>query len=443
MLPKNPIEKELQKLDAQWEEFVESELPILRWKVSPDANQLVYAYIKLREQFEDSPDDFFISLHSDFSSLEQFGYDLSIELDREITTGIEASMEDEEKNETEDESNQMLQWEKPDLNTALSGHDALFKCCNAVLTAFNDYFTNLVIVIWPHQISSLAQYQKWLEQACKIHRDYPVWGNNLKWIILDNEQQPGFNRLAQDYPEQILSQTPPLNLQGAINQVLEEADDGSDGAGFRQFLVDMNYAVQNNDLNELEKKSEAALGIAEKNQWSDMQVTVLLLRASGYLNAKRLDNALQDYQDAQAVAATGVKSNKPGCDKLLFQAHISEGSALLADKRYDEAAEAFRQSADIAEEQGDAMMSMESRRLQSYCFEQLKNKNRAWASALLGLNVARTIPADQRQYSTLPYLGEALVRVAPDREEKSHVHQAMTDLLGDAWQKPARKPVSA
>ncbi|MDG9670645.1 hypothetical protein ONV78_23100 [Hahella sp. CR1] len=429
MTEKNPIEKEMEKLDAQWETFVESGRPILRWNIDPDANQLMAGFLKMREQFDETSGEFFVALHSEFSSLDRFGFDLSDELNREIAAGVAASAEDEDDENPED----AFTWRAPDPKKALSGHDALYKSCHQILEAFADYFSTLVIAIWPHEVKDLKAWRRWLQLACEIHRDYKLWGGNLKWIIIDNAQRPAFAKLAQDYPTQIFSQTPPLNLREAMNKIMEEADDGSPGAAFRQCFVDMNYAVQNNDIPALRSRSERALTIAGEQAWFDMQCSVLLLRASGYLNAKQAEKALQDYQQAQQCALQGIEAERPGCDKLLFQAHISEASAYLSEKRYEEAAKSYRRSADIAEAQEDAMMCMESWRLQCYCLERLKLKGYAWESALRGLKAAGLIDPEQRQYTTLPYLGETLLRVAPTREDKDYVHEAMAALLGEGW----------
>ncbi|ABC30275.1 protein containing tetratricopeptide repeat [Hahella chejuensis KCTC 2396] len=434
MTDKNPIERELEKLDAQWETFVESERPILRWCIDPDAGQLVAAFLKMREQFDETSGEFFVALHSEFLSLESFGYDLAEELNREIAAGVAASAEDEDGDE------EVFSWRAPDPNKALSGHDALYKSCHQILDAFSDYFSTLVIAIQPHAVSDIKKLQRWLQLACEIHRDYKLWGGNLKWIIIDNAQRPAFAKLAQDYSAQIFSQTPPLNLREAMNKIMEEADDGSPGAEFRQCFVDMNYAVQNNDLPALQRRSERALVIAAEQAWFDMQCSTLLLRASGYLNAKLPEKALMDYQQAQQCALKGVEAERPGCDKLLFQAHMSEASAYLSEKRYEEAAKRFRRSADIAETQEDAMMCVESWRLQSYCLERLKLKGYAWESALRGLKAAEAIEPEQRRYTTLSYLGETLLRVAPTKEDKDYVHATMSELLGEAWREaPAAK----
>lgn len=424
MSQKNPIEKEVDKLSEQWEEFVDSELPILRWLIDPDANQIAFAFVKVQEEFGEDTSDFFISLYSDFKQPDSHGFTLAEELNKAVASGL-AEMDEENKDFT---------WQAPDLSRVRSGYDALIKSSQAVIDGFGGYFENLVLVVSPVNIADGKKYLEWWSQVCRVHRDYSVWPKKLKLVVFDNARVPAMNELAGAWPDEICSMTPPLDLRGAINKVLAEADDGTPGAKFRQHFVDLNYGVQENDLAAIEKSSQAALDIAGKHQWYDMWVSVLMLRASGLLNLGNPKRALQDYRQAQRFAELGVRENKLGCDKLWLQALISEGSALLSLREYQDAAEVYRKSAELADQQGDAMMCMDSWRMESFCYEQLKKRDPAWQSAIKALQAARKIDPQQVANTTAFYVGEALMRVAPDTHQRQQADDAMKQLLGPAWQ---------
>lgn len=436
MSAKNPIEKEIDKLGDQWEEFVDTELPILRWSIDPDANQIAFAFVKIQEEFGEDTTDFFISLHSDFDHPDTYGMTLAAELNQAVSSGlVELTREQQAGNEEESkEEHRGFAWHAPDLRRALSGYDAFIKSSKAVIDGFAEYFENLVLVISPVNVANVKGYIEWWSEISRVHRDFSVWPVNLKLVVFDNTKKPLFQDVAENWSEQICSLTPPLNLRAAINEVLNEADDGSPGAKFRKLFVDLNYGVQESDLPAIEKSSEAALALAGKHRWYDMWVSVLMLRASGLLNLGHADRAIQDYRQAQRFAEMGVKESKLGCDKLWLQALISEGSALLSLRNYEDAAIVYRHSAELAEQQGDTMMCMDSWRMESFCYEQLKQKNLAWQSALNALEAARKIDPAQVANTTAFYVGEALLRVAPDGQSEQEADKAMTELLGQDWQ---------
>ena len=80
----NPFEIELEKLDEQWEAFIDSELPIFHWVFTPDDSQLALTFIKVKEQLDEKNPHLFIHLNSEFDSAENFGHQLAIEMNQLI-----------------------------------------------------------------------------------------------------------------------------------------------------------------------------------------------------------------------------------------------------------------------------------------------------------------------------------------------------------------------
>jgi hypothetical protein len=92
MKPSNPIEGELAKLEEQWETFIDSEQPILRWLIPPDSYQIARAFVKVKEQFEDDNPDLFIGLASVFADPGRFAFALADELNRSTTSTRRSSI---------------------------------------------------------------------------------------------------------------------------------------------------------------------------------------------------------------------------------------------------------------------------------------------------------------------------------------------------------------
>jgi tetratricopeptide (TPR) repeat protein len=286
-------------------------------------------------------------------------------------------------------------------------------------------------------------YAQWWTACCRIHREYGLWPDKLRLVVFDNADAPGLNAPAEAAPEQMLSLTAPLDMRGAIDGILDNADDGSPGAEFRRFLVDLNDAIGRQQAGRMETLSDKAIAIAQAQQWTDMLATVYLLRAAGFLNMEHFDRALADYRHAQASAQQGEREDKPGCDKLHLQACMCEGTTLFSAGQFEAAATAYRQAAELAEAQQDSLMNLEGRRMESFCMERLKRRRQAWESANRALQVGRDMEETERHQSTLRFVGEALLRTAPDARNKDRAEQALRELLGPDWKQSPDEQAAA
>lgn len=426
----NPVQQELEKLDDQWEDFTSSKLPLFRWYFSPDDIQLGLTFIKVKEQLDEKNPELFIHLHSEFSEPDVFGRALAEEMNQMIEEGIaDAGLEEAQENST---PATIHQWNKPNLNDCTSGFNCIFRSCTHALESFGDYVHNIVLVITPARIKNHALYTQWWAECCDIHSRYH-WPENLKLVVFDTDKDSALSVLAQEQPTHIYSLDAPVDMAAAIQAVLREVDDGSHNAKFRQHTVDLQQAVGKRDKSAIESLSAAAIAIAEQHHWLDMWVVTLLTRAAGYLSLQAYDVALKDYRSAQIIAAQGEQENVPGCNKLQLQAMICEGTCLFSAERFDEAAFAYAKGAQLAEQQQDLMLTLEGWRMASFSMERIKEKNHAWDYAVKAMEAGRQMDEGQRAQSTLPFLGQALLRLSPNSDIDKQIKFNFTELLGEGW----------
>lgn len=432
MSTSNPIQRELEKLDEQWEDFISSKRPILRWYFSPDDIELGLGFIKTKEQLDEKNPELFIHLHSDFIAAETFSYALAEEMNRMIEEGIADAFEEETASQTPATTDHG--WAKPDLRDSRTGYNALFRSCINALHAFEDYVHYIVVVITPATIKNPQQYTQWWNQCCEINLRYQ-WPDNLKLVFFDTEKNSSLATLAQEKSQHLHSVDAPVAMDEAIKAVLKAADDGSPGAAFRNITVDLQKVVGKQDKPAMEKLATDAIALAQKHHWLDMWVVTLLTRAAGYLGLQSYDAALADYRAAQLLAAQGEEENIPGCNKLRLQALICEGTCLFSAGRFDDAANAYANSAQLAEAQQDLLMTLEGWRMASFCMERANYTNAAWDYGMKALEAGSNMDAQQRAHSTLPFLGQALLRISPNGDIDHHIKQRFDDLLGEGWLK--------
>ncbi|HSC69464.1 MAG TPA: hypothetical protein VLC79_17350 [Cellvibrio sp.] len=426
----NPVQQELEKLDEQWEDFTSSKLPILHWYFAPDDIQLGLTFIKVKEQLDEKNPELFIHLHSEFDDADKFGRALAEEMNQMIAEGIaDAGLEESQENSP---ALTIHPWSKPSLHDCTSGFNCIFRSCTQALASFGDYVHNIVLVITPVRINNHAQYTQWWAECCDIHARYN-WPENLKLVVFDTDKNSALGLLAKEQSTHIHSAEAPVNMAAAIQAVLREVDDGSPNAKFRQHTVDLQQAVGKRDKAAIESLAAAAITLAQQHHWLDMWAVTLLTRAAGYLSLQAYDLALNDYRNAQVISAQGAQENVPGCNKLQLQSMICEGTCLFSAERFDEAAIAYAKGAQLAEQQQDSMLTLEGWRMASFSLERVKEKNLAWEYAMKAVEAGRKMDEGQRAQSTLPFVGQALLRLSPNGEVDKQIKYSFAELLGEDW----------
>lgn len=428
----NPIQREIEKLHEQWEDFLNAKRPILRWHFLPDDIELGFGFIKIKEQLDEKNPELFIHLHAAFTSSETFSYSLAEELNQMIAEGIADAELDEAATQTQAAT--VHDWTAPDLNDCRIGYNALFRSCVHALRALDDYIHYLVIIVTPTAVNNRAAYTQWWSDCCEINARYR-WPANLKIVFFDIEKESSLALLAQQKPQHIYSMDAPVDMNAAVQNVLKEADDGSPQAAFRNITVALQSAVGKQDKVAMEKLSANAIALAQAHHWLDMWAVTLLTRAAGYLGLQAYDLALADYRTAQTICAQGEQENVPGCNKLQLQACICEGTCLFSANRFEEAANAFAKGAQLAESQKDSLMTLEGWRMASFCMERAGFKKIAWDYGIKALEIGSAMNEDERAHSTLPFLAQALLRLSPNGDVDQHITQRFNELLGQDWQK--------
>lgn len=440
MNKQNAIQQEIEKLEQQWQDFIDTDLPILHWYFSPDSIQLAQTFIKIKEQLDEKNPELFIRLHSEFNNTDDFGGDLAIEMNQAIEAGIADAMQLEKEENISAEPG--FQWQAPDLRLCQTGFHRFFRSCKNAVDTFGDFVHNITLVVTPTAVAKPEEYLDWWAQCCSINARFK-WPANLRLIVLDTDPDSKLAQLARDNPQHIHSINATANLPQAIQALLKGADDGSTAARFRQCNVDLQAAVGKQDRPAIETYSAAAIAIAKQENWLDLWAVVLLTRAAGYLTMQLFEPALSDYREAQTIAQQGVQAQVPGCDKLHVQARVCEGTCLFSANRFNEAAPAYDQAAQIAEQQDDFFMSLEAWRMASFCMERAKNNPQAWEFGKKALTIGRKMAREQRIQSTMPFLGQALLRISPSAQVRDQVKITFGELLGEDWLENAEQVARA
>ncbi|MBB4637816.1 hypothetical protein [Longimicrobium terrae] len=412
---RNPIEQRLDELGARWLAFTANpRARLLRWVAGREDVRMVSAFVEVQNEEIGEMPDLFIRLESPFEA--RAGYSAA------LVAALRAQYD--ETREGLAEEGIPGEWTPPDP----PGPHPFAAAVTSLYHYHADLMDHLAIVLAPESVSDVAAWQGWMLAVL------PHLPENVRILVVDSADSPALEGLDADR-ERVVSEALALDMDGAMTQLARGSGSNDPGDRFRRAFLGVAQASGRGDMTAAARDGRAALSIAERMRWSDMQVAVHAALGAGYLASGRLDDALASYRRGRVVSEGAVGRKEPGAEKLLVQARLSEAGALVGDKRWAEAAPLYADTAPVAQQAEDALMTMESWRMAAYCHEQAGASDEAWRCAEAALKVGEGMKAEERSSSTLPYVGAAMLRLADARGiAPAQVNTRMEALLGPGWE---------
>ncbi|MEP7321562.1 MAG: hypothetical protein ABI761_06570 [Saprospiraceae bacterium] len=414
--PPNAIEQRLAKLTSLWMQFRERpDARICRWLLKDDEVKLVQGFIDLAQRPDHEIADLFFPLESTFSKPENYSVDLINELDERL------------KNEKE-KTDFSIVWQPGVTPPGKSVSKHFLDNFSSFASALS---TEELAVAFFNPPTWTPGLESWLIDA--VSTGIP---DRIRFIVLDLEAYPMFTRLADLYPEVVKTIRPELDMMSAMIQLASAGDPADPGVKFRKAFLVLSQAAAKKDLQRFEQLANEPLGIARQQGWKHLEIAVFALKGSTLLSINKFEDAISTYENGRLIAQSAADQGDPIGQTLSMQMLLCKGSVGIAMKDYKLASEQYALAGDKADEVGDQFQIMESRRMQGYCLEQLKNKQAAWAAYNLSLNAGEQLDISIRQNSTLPYVGRALLDMADTllkKEEYFSLENRLNNLLGQGW----------
>jgi tetratricopeptide (TPR) repeat protein len=266
-------------------------------------------------------------------------------------------------------------------------------------------------------------------------------------LVVDQLAAAQLLQLAEAMPAEVKTIKPDLDMPAAYLDLARGNGKGGSGVSFRLNFVALTQAAANNDLVKVKQHAASALAIAQEHGWPHMQIAVHMALAATQLGARQPNEAIAAYRAAGAIAADATGKGDAVALKLLLQTKLGEGAALVSDARHADAAKIYEEAAALAQKSEDHLMAMESWRMAAYCHEQIKETESSFRCGIVALNTAERLDAETRTNSTLPYVGQGLLRLLQpkgrlfrratreDEARAEHVRSRMARLAGPDWEK--------
>lgn len=459
---KNAIEKRLDLLESQWNEFAEDSEPrLLRWLAKNDETQVVLGFIEQQRAGGGEVPDLFIRLESPFEESLLYGFAL-----REEFLKLYAEMTGDEDFRGELTADGIdVEWKCPDSAPGDSDIAVFGQCCASFRNYYEGDMLHLAVALTPVQVNSPHKWSDWL--LAFTRSGLPA---DVRFLVVDTAEAPVLDDLAQAEPKLVRTIEPELNMEVAPKELLREAGGTGPGVAFRRYFFEITEAAGKGNLAKAEQLAPTALAIASEHDWLDQQVVIHMAMGAAYLGEGKCAEALATYRKAGQVAAAATTEGHPAGQKLALQALLSEGAALLSDKQHSEASGVYEKAAAEATAQKDHFMTLESWRMAAFCHEMAAERDAAWECGCKALDAGELLEDKLRSNSTLPYAGQGLLRLLerpkkqpqerrgwiqrflehdekeeedPYEQRRQFVMDRMAKLIGADWQKklePAGSP---
>ncbi|MFV8755322.1 hypothetical protein ACNOYE_32630 [Nannocystaceae bacterium ST9] len=419
---RNAIEVRLERLHRQWDAFVaDREARLLRWLFASDEWRMFEALLAIEDHEDGELPVLFLVLSSPFEAGPRHGH----ELRRELAELAAASAQ-------EFEQTGLAAWRSP-ISEATTSDIGMFTDSLASLRQhLADRLERLVIVLWPSRCLDARAYNAWLRRLVRVVPD------RVLVIAPDHAEAPLLDELVEQAGPRVHSVRADLDMAGAA-EALAAAAPGADEPGgiYRAAFVGMSAAFGRGQLERARELAGQARAIAEATEgFAHLEVALAFAFASGLLGAGSHAEAIAEFGRAEQRAEQAQRAGEPWAAGLRLRAAMGQGSALVAAKAWAEAASRWISAAGLARECDEAQPELDCLRMAAWSHEQGGRFDEAWAVGLAGLDRASELPESVRAESTLPWLGELLLRLSesgPRADDRGPIVRQLGGLLGSNW----------
>lgn len=415
---KNPIERRLGELSAQWIDF--ADLPdarLLCWTVTPDEERMVEAFVAVESDDDAGAlPDLFVPLSVPFDPAQAYGFALCGEF-KSVADALHAGLD----------SPETAVWVPPPWQRGESDVSLFARTC----TSFIQHFAlprHLALWLTPKEIGDAMAFQVWLQRL--LSESPPT----LRLIVLDAANATQYEPLCRAEPVRVVRRAADLDMPGARLEISRAAGAlDTPGGKYRHHFVQMTNALGEQDLAKAQTHAATALAISAEQRWFVLAVPVHLALGATLSGENRVQEANECYLAAEIAATDGERAGDATCSKLKVQARMIRGGLLISARAYRLAATLFTETIPLAQSTGDARMTLDCYRLACFCHEQDGQYDKAWQFGTEGVAFAQQLEKADISTSTLPYLGENLMRLC-ERSEFSgmqfRIERELVRLLG-------------
>ncbi len=420
--PDNAITQRLGILTALYQEFFDNdEAKICYWFLEADEYSMIEQFIDIETSINASFPDLIIQFLSVFEDKNTFGQQLVGEL-AELVNWYKEELGDD---------GEPINWTPLSMEDN-SGPDVFIQNLSAFGNGLEDLDDPVVAFIAPTYMEDYKQMEQWLLKA--IQSPVP---SNVRFMVVDFIDNQIFPNLANDPTGKVMIIKPELDMKQAMKELALAGGSTHPGTQFQVIYTDLSHAATKGQMDKVERYAEKALEIVVAEGWYHLQVAVHTTVGTAWGNVKENEKALAAYEKAIKAAQLAIKHEDPVGAKLLANALFAKAAMLINMKAFEEANEVYESIVTITKEAEEHYLTMEAWRMAGFCLERSKQPEQAYTRYENAIETATLLEKEVLEDSTLPYTGEAMLKINDDcfndRQKQTWIEERLSALLGDNW----------
>lgn len=414
----SPIANRLALLYEQWETFAtDRDARLLRWLIRDDERRMLEALLALEDDEHGQLAVLFFVLDTAFER-GRYGHELRHDLEQQL-----AAMGEDFAAAGRSPSGGTSE-------ATVSDIGLLMQICAELVRHIDDAVELIALVLWPKAVGEPESFAEWLHRAARV---VPP---RVRLVVVDRVEAPLLDSL--DGPH-IRSVSANLDMQGALEELAAVAPGrASAGGRFREAFVAMSTALSRGELDVARGQADTALEIAREAGFDHLEAAVPFALAGGLFGfGGDVVRAIEQFQKAEQRAAEAPDSDWG--PTLRVKAQLGLAGVLLGAEAWVRAATQYENAGVLAGDMQDLVTQVDALRMAAWSWERGGDLEHAWATGLAGLAVAEQMTEAALEGSTVPWLGELLLRLSADgakfEAERERVALRLAQLLGSGWRR--------
>lgn len=435
MTMSNSIQHIADNMLSMWEEAIRNPVKMVRIVINPGDEIMIKAFYDYMLAIDSDEEDMVFVLECPFFNPATFSKELLEYVETQIILW----------NESKKPGNivfEHIEW-KPDYNIEDKENQAMLAVSNfnrLTEILVGDINVKCSFIFDVGEVSDNESCKEWFRQALSL-----PFHKQMIWGIADIKGFEYFNKFPTLFPHDFISIYPPIDIDGAMEQLAEQAAnyDRNDPAAskFRLALIKLMNSVKKGDSAQTDRYSKECLDMALVNvkndiNWLSQFVTVYTILYTDKIIRKDMDAALYFSGKAIESARLGIGKLDPSLAfRLLGNTLFGKGGILVRKSEWTEAAEVYQQAADTYKNCKDYLMQAEALRISGWCWEKKHEDGCAADCYIEGFRLIEKLSSDLIRNSSYPLLLLSLLHNSKRMEILSddEMEKILSKVLGSDW----------
>lgn len=431
----NSIQHIADNMLSMWEEAIRNPVKMVRIVINPGDEIMIKAFYDYMLAIDSDEEDMVFVLECLFFNPATFSKELLEYVETQIILW----------NESKKPGNivfEHIEW-KPDYNIEDKENQAMLAVSNfnrLTEILVGDINVKCSFIFDVGEVSDNESCKEWFRQALSL-----PFHKQMIWGIADIKGFEYFNKFPTLFPHDFISIYPPIDIDGAMEQLAEQAAnyDRNDPAAskFRLALIKLMNSVKKGDSAQTDRYSKECLDMALVNvkndiNWLSQFVTVYTILYTDKIIRKDMDAALYFSGKAIESARLGIGKLDPSLAfRLLGNTLFGKGGILVRKSEWTEAAEVYQQAADAYKNCKDYLMQAEALRISGWCWEKKHEDGCAADCYIEGFRLIEKLSSDLIRNSSYPLLLLSLLHNSKRMEILSddEMEKILSKVLGSDW----------